>query len=98
MNFKALAAAALVSIAGITFAPESKAAARCSYSDGFQLCYEFDGRNSADDQLWNVTFRNNNVTEHFRIACDGPRLGAWRSQGGLSKADARTVAAYFCSL
>ena len=97
MNFKALAAAALVSIAGITFAPESKAA-ECAYSNGYQLCVEFDGQNSYNHDLWNVTFRNNNVTENFRIACDGARLGAWESRGGLSYADARTVAAYFCSL
>ena len=97
MNFKAIAASALVAIAGFGFAPESKAA-DCNYGRGYQMCYEFDGRNRADDQLWNVTFRNNHVTENFRIACDGKYLAAWESRGGLTKSEAREIAAYFCSL
>ena len=97
MNFKALAAAALVSIAGLGFAPESKAA-DCSYFDGYQFCYEFDGRNADDDQLWNVTFRNNHTTEHMRIACDGSYLAAYQSRGGLTKAEADQIARLFCSL
>ncbi|MDA7436473.1 hypothetical protein N8654_02185 [Synechococcus sp. AH-601-B19] len=97
MNFKALAASALVAIAGFGFAPESKAA-DCSYFTGYQFCYEFDGRNADDDQLWNVTFRNNYTTEHMRIACDGKYLAAWESRGGLNKAEARNIAALFCSL
>ena len=97
MNFKALAASALVAIAGFGFAPESKAA-DCAYFTGYQFCYEFDGRNADDDQLWNVTFRNNHTTENFRIACDGKRLGAWRSEGGLTQSEARSIAALFCSI
>lgn len=97
MNFKALAASALVAIAGFGFAPESKAAS-CSYFTGYQFCYDFDGHNSDYDQLWNVTFRNNHVTENFRIACDGKYLAAWESRGGLTESEARDIAALFCSL
>ena len=97
MNFKALAASALVAIAGFGFAPESKAA-DCAYYTGYQFCYEFDGINADNDELWNVTFRNNYTTENFRIACDGNYLAAWRSQGGLTQSEARNIAALFCSI
>jgi len=97
MNFKALALAAVASLSFGFLAPEAKAT-QCSYGDGYELCYEYQGVTDYGNQLWYVRVRNNHTTENMTVICDGYRMVTWRSRGGATHAQADVLARAFCAL
>ena len=87
-----------VAIAGtLISAPKADAATDCVYGQGFQICFDLVDTNGSYTR-WNVAMRNNHIVENLTVDCNGKSLDQWKSRGGASRSEARSIARYFCSI
>lgn len=96
MNFKALIAAAAVTLTGVIVAPEAKADTCFSFMNGM-LCNE-NVSNTYSQQVYHAVFENGTLEESFTITCDGRRIISYHSYGNMSQTQSDYFAREFCAL
>jgi len=97
INFKALAATALVAATTLIAAPSAQARTCFTAPTGGAVCNTYQGSNRLGD-IYTLGYSVGNVNEGMTVVCRGARVMDWKSNGNMSQLGAQRLANYFCSL
>ena len=101
INFKALAATALIAATTFIAAPAAQARNCFTAPTGGTICNTYQGSNRYGDIYtlgYGIVGNGGYASESMTVVCDGARVSDWKSSGNMSQLGAQRLANYFCSL